>query len=87
MEISLNIQRSEKDFINACVRNEEWAQKKLYEDNYSIMYPLCLRYARDHDEALDILHDGFIKVFRYIRKYEIGTSLTSWIKRIKSIPP
>ena len=82
MELSLNIQQSERDFIQACIHNEEWAQKKLYEDNYPIMYPLCLRYANDHDEALDILHDGFIKVFRYIGKYEIGTSLTSWIKRI-----
>jgi RNA polymerase sigma-70 factor (ECF subfamily) len=46
------------------------------------MYPVCLRYATDEDEALDILHEGFIKVFRYIAKYQIDTSLTAWIKRI-----
>lgn len=82
MELTLNIQHSEKDFIKACVLNEEWAQKKLYEDHYSMMYPVTLRYANDEEEALDILHEGFIKVFRHISKYTVGTSLKAWIKRI-----
>ncbi len=82
MELTLNIQESEKDFIRACVLNEEWAQKKIYEEHYSIMYPVCLRYANDAEEALDILHEGFIKVFRHIGKYSVGTSLKAWIKRI-----
>lgn len=82
MEVTLDIQKAERDFIWACINNESWAQKKLYEDHYSIMYPVCQRYATDDDEAMDILHDGFIKVFRHISKYTIGTSLSSWIKRI-----
>jgi len=82
MEVILDIQQSEKDFIGACINNEEWAQQKLYEDHYSMMYPVCQRYATDDDEALDILHEGYIKVFRHISKYTVGTSLTAWIKRI-----
>jgi RNA polymerase sigma factor (sigma-70 family) len=31
---------------------------------------------------LDILHDGFIKVFKNIDKYQVGTSLNAWIKRV-----
>lgn len=82
MEVTLDIQQSERDFICACINNESWAQRKLYEDHYSIMYPVCQRYACDDEEALDILHEGFIKVFRYISKYTVGTSLRAWIKRI-----
>lgn len=82
MEVTLDIQQSEKDFIGACINQESWAQRKLYEDHYAMMYPVCQRYANDDDEALDILHEGFIKVFRHISKYTIGTSLASWIKRI-----
>ncbi len=82
MELTLNIQQGEKDFIQACILNEEWAQKKLYEEHYSMMLPVCLRYANDEEEALDILHEGFIKVFRHISKYTVGTSLKAWIKRI-----
>lgn len=82
MEITLSVKEKEQEFIQACVKEEEWAQKKIYEDYYSSMYPVCLRYAVDDDEALDILHEGFIKVFRHISKYTIGTSLSAWIRRV-----
>ncbi len=81
MDISISFQ-AEEDFINACARNERWAQKKLYEDYYGSMMGLCLRYATTDEDAMDILHEGFIKVFRHISKYQAGTSLSAWIRRI-----
>lgn len=72
----------EQEFINACVRNERWAQKKIYVDHYSKMMGVCLRYVNNENDALDILHEGFIKVFKNINKYQIGTSLSAWIRRI-----
>ena len=81
MDIIIPIQ-SEEDFINACVQNERWAQKKLYEEYYGSMMSLCLRYANNDEDAMDILHEGFIKIFRHISKYQIGTSLSAWIRRI-----
>lgn len=82
MEISINVKQAEQDYILACVNEESWAQRKIYEDHYSMMLPVCLRYAIDENEAMDILHEGFIKVFRHISKYTPGTSITAWIRRI-----
>ncbi|MEQ8705149.1 MAG: RNA polymerase sigma factor [Phaeodactylibacter sp.] len=82
MNIALPLENDEKGFIQACVRRERWAQKVLYEEYYSRMMGVCLRYATDEEEALDILHEGFIKVFRHIGKYKPGTSLSAWIRRI-----
>lgn len=82
MDYSLQYGVSEEEFIQACVNGESWAQQRIYEDHYSMMLPVCLRYANDQDEALDILHDGFIKVFKNISKYQTGTSLKAWIKRV-----
>lgn len=82
MDFVLDQSYSESDVISACVRKERWAQRIIYEEYYSKMLIICQRYANNHDDALDILHDGFIKVFRHIAKYKIGTSLPSWIKRI-----
>lgn len=82
MDISIDIKHQEYDLIQACVRQEKWAQQKLYEDHYSQLMGICLRYAPDKDEAMDILHEGYIKVFRNIRKYQPGTSLKAWLKRI-----
>ena len=82
MDFALSIEHEERDFIAACIREENWAQKQLYMDHYGSMMGVCLRYAGDSEEALDILHEGFIKVFRNIRKYKAGTSLSAWIRRI-----
>lgn len=72
----------ENDLIAACIRKERWAQKVLYEEQYPKMMGICLRYAGNQDEALDILHEGFIKVFKNLHRYEPGTALSSWIRRI-----
>jgi RNA polymerase sigma factor (sigma-70 family) len=82
MDISLSIQLQEAELIQACARKERWAQKWLYEEHYGKMMAVCLRYANNPDEALDILHEGFIKVFKNISHYQPGTSLSAWIRRI-----
>ncbi len=78
----IDIPYSEAEFIQACSNKESWAMKILYEEFYPDMYPVCLRYASCESDALDILHDAFIKVFKNIDKYKAGTSLKAWIKRI-----
>lgn len=82
MEHTIDINHAEENFIQACLANEEWALKAIYKEYYPMMLPVCLRYANNYDDALDILHEGFIKVFRHISKYKAGTSLGSWIRRI-----
>ena len=82
MNIALPLEYDEKSLITACARHERWAQKVLYEEYYSRMMGVCLRYSNDQEEAVDILHEGFIKVFKNIRKYQPGTSLSAWIRRI-----
>ena len=82
MDIAIPISYQESDLIEACIRKERWAQRVLYEEHYGKMMGVCLRYANNSDDALDILHEGFIKVFKHIAKYQPGTSLTAWIRRI-----
>jgi RNA polymerase sigma-70 factor (ECF subfamily) len=82
MDVSIYIDHDELDLIQACIRKEKWAQKVLYESYYPKMMPICLRYVINVEEAQDVLHEGFIKVFRNIAKYKVGTNLDSWIKRI-----
>ncbi len=73
---------TEEDFIKACVDNQQWAQKSLYEEYYPIMMNVAMRYAGTPDDAMDIIHESFIKVFKNLYKYNYGTSLNAWIKTI-----
>ena len=82
MDLALQINYEENDLIQACVRQERWAQQQLYKEHYSRLIGVCLRYSNNKEDALDILHEGFIKVFKNISKYQAGTSLIAWMRRI-----
>jgi RNA polymerase sigma factor (sigma-70 family) len=82
MDLTLQWELNERSLIEACIARERWAQQKLYQEFYSKMMGVCMRYANNDDDALDILHEGFIKVFKHVASYQPGTSLTAWIRRI-----
>ena len=82
MDLTLELKKRENELILAIRQRERWALKKIYEDYYHYLFPVCLRYAADEVEAEDILHEGFIKIYKNIEKYKAGTSLKSWMRRI-----
>ena len=82
MDYTLPLDFTEADIIDACIDRKKWAQKILYEQYYSPMLGVCMRYSDNKHDALDILHDGFIKVFRHLHRYQKGTSLKAWIRRV-----
>ena len=72
----------EKKLIQACIREEQQAQKLLYDLYSPKMYYVCLRYARHELEAQDMLQDGFVKVFDKIASFKHNGSFEGWIRRI-----
>ncbi|WP_017733776.1 RNA polymerase sigma factor [Nafulsella turpanensis] len=73
---------SEEEIIKRCLANERQAQEKLYRQHADKMYNVCLTYARDEDEACDILQEGFIKVFRNLGSYGFNGSFEGWVRKI-----
>lgn len=73
---------SEKELIKRCVANERQAQERLYRQHADKMYNVCLTYAKDEDEACDILQEGFIKVFRNLDSYSFNGSFEGWVRKI-----
>ena len=82
MDLTLQLENQERDLIQACINQERWAQKQLYESYYGLLMGICLRYANHSEDALDILHEGYIKIFKHLAKYKPGTSLSAWMRRI-----
>jgi len=73
---------SEIDIIKGCLKNDRMSQKALYEGNYGKMLGVCMRYAKDRDEAKDMLQEGFLKVFNNIQNYNSKGSFEGWMRRI-----
>lgn len=68
--------------ITECNNGNRKSQQILYEAFYGKMLVVCMRYTGDRDEAKDILHDGFIKVFRKLDSFKNEGSLEGWVRRI-----
>lgn len=68
--------------IQSCLKGNRKAQNELY-DKYKIkMFGLCMRYAKNRAEAEDFLLEGFQKVFRDLKDFNLSNSLEGWIRRI-----
>lgn len=72
----------EKELLEQCRKQIRNAQKILYDTHFKKMMPICLRYLRNEEDALEVLNNAFLKVFAKINQYKSEGSLEAWIKRI-----
>ena len=68
--------------ISGCLKGNKRDQELLYRSYASKLYAVCLQYARDKDEAKDILQEGFIKVFENLHTYKSEGTFENWIRKI-----
>lgn len=73
---------SEQFLIKGCIAGDRHSQAKLYNTYARKMMGLCMWYARNREEAEEILQDGFIRVFTYLHKYSGSGSFEGWIRKI-----
>ncbi|MBI2282002.1 MAG: RNA polymerase sigma factor [Bacteroidetes bacterium] len=68
--------------IKGCINGDRKSQKELYKLYYSKMMNVCFRYAKNADDAQDLLQDGFVKVFSHLKSYDFKGSFEGWIRKI-----
>lgn len=78
------MEMKEKELPIKCAEGNADAQKILYERYSGHLYGVCLRYASDREEAMDLLHDAFIKIYSNIGKFTFRGegSLKGWLTRL-----
>ncbi|PSR14786.1 MAG: RNA polymerase subunit sigma-70 [Bacteroidetes bacterium] len=72
----------DQQLVKACLRGNPRAQRQLYEQHKLPLFRLCLRYARDHQEAEDFLHDAFLVIFRDLGQFRGTGPLGGWMRRL-----
>jgi RNA polymerase sigma factor (sigma-70 family) len=73
---------SERDLIKGCKEYNIKAQQELYERFARKMMGVCYYYTGSTDDAKDLLHEGFIKIFAKFGQYKEEGSLEGWIRRV-----
>jgi RNA polymerase sigma factor (sigma-70 family) len=43
---------------------------------------VCLRYSKSREEAIEIVNDGYMKIFNNLDKYTEGRPFKGWLRRI-----
>lgn len=83
MQMEARVIYMNEDYIlEGCRRNDRNCQRQLYEKYFSPMAWVCYRYVKDQQTAEDLVHEGFIKVFKKIGSFRDNGSLEGWIRRI-----
>lgn len=73
---------TEEKLVNRLKKRDRSAQKYLYDTYSGLFYSMSLRYASNTDEAQDILQEGFVKIFKYVKQFSGKGSFEGWMKRI-----
>ncbi|MGL5272367.1 MAG: RNA polymerase sigma factor [Phocaeicola sp.] len=75
---------NELELAQRCTKADNLARKELYERYAGHLLAICIRYLGDREIAQDVLHDGFILLFRSFDKftYQGEGSLKAWMSRI-----
>ena len=70
-----------EELVEGCRAGDQTARKTLYTLYAQSMLALCYRYTGDLDEAHDVLHVGFIKLFTHFT-YRGECSLATWVRQV-----
>jgi RNA polymerase sigma-70 factor (ECF subfamily) len=79
--------RELSEHIEGCVRNSRESQKIIYSSFYGYALTICERYAGTNDDIIEILNDGFLKIFKEINRYspsytDTVASFKGWLRKI-----
>ncbi len=73
---------TEQELISRCIDGEPQAQHLLFKTYAPKLLGICQRYARNNDEAKDMMQDSLVKAFIALPKFKGGSSLHTWLTRI-----
>jgi RNA polymerase sigma-70 factor, ECF subfamily len=72
----------EAALIQRCAARDEDACAELVSEHQRMVYQLSLNLLGDHNEALDLSQEVFLRVFRTIHNFRGHSALRTWIYRI-----
>ncbi len=73
---------TEEELVALCAENDRRAQEAFYRRYFPEMMRMCLRYTRDDDRAIEIVNNGFLRVFKKIHTFAFKGSLEGWVRRL-----
>lgn len=77
-----DVDSREASLVQRCAAGDELASVELVQEHQRMVYQLALHLLGDHNEALDLSQEVFLRVFATIHRFRGQSSLKTWIYRI-----
>lgn len=68
--------------LKGCAEQDRKSQNALYRLYYAYGMSICIRYAYSESEAISILNEGFLKVYRGIDSFDFNKPFKPWFRQI-----
>jgi RNA polymerase sigma-70 factor (ECF subfamily) len=73
--------------IHGCAQNDRDSQRKIYTAFYNYSITICNQHTNNKEDAIEILNDGFLKIFKEIHKFQpayadLNASFKGWIRTV-----
>lgn len=78
----LILEVSEDRIIKLCKKNKREGFELLFKRYEKYIYSICFRYTYLKDDALDLMQEVFIKIYKAFESFNESMHLSPWIKRI-----
>ena len=82
MEAGNLVNAATVNLIRRCKNNDEDAYNQLLRQYEAYLYRICYSYTRNKEEALDLMQEVYIKIFRGLRTFDESRPLLPWLKKI-----
>lgn len=87
MGVSILPEPTLNSIIDGCIQQERDSQKRFYKYFYGFAYTICQRYISIHEDTVEVLNDGFLKIYNELYRFEkrqdsLEASLKAWMRRV-----
>ena len=77
-----NVDSPERSLATRAAAGDRDARRELFERHREAAYRVGLRVTGRHEDALDVVQDGFIQAFERLESFQRDASFKTWLLRI-----
>ena len=71
-----------KKWLRGCRKGDLESQRLLYRHFYGYSMNICLRYSKNREDALEVMNNGWLKIFNKIDRFDMDLPFRPWCRRI-----
>lgn len=82
LQMQYHPQCTDDDLRQGCIQQDRLAQQYLYKRYFGRLLGIAMRYTNQREDAVDVLNQGFLKIFNSLPNFKETGSFFGWMAKI-----